>query len=508
MQTETAHGAGPDRAPALLLLALVGMTLGTPIAQAAPLFPGEARGEIRFTANAGLFLDPASSPEVYFCLAVPLDELRCDSLEGRAGPWAQIRVELSGLDGAGEARHTRRQALDLPCAENADEGGHARRLVHLRAPWPTPTADFEIRVLDQNAVRTGLIYQLRGEERRGILRGSLDRPSLAAERGLSSCLFLWDFEPTAFERRGRLRIAPADSVRERIEPNPSGSFGLRRETLVAYVEIYGTVGSRHEVRARIRSLSDGKNVLGDRADLELPWARTALVYTCDVAGLLTGSYDLEITLHSRDADVAALSTHAHFQMLWRPESWGASQATQVEEMRLLLDPEALERYRAFEPGAREAFSESLWADADGFSLPGSWSGPARALFAERVAAADRRYAASLLRGSQTDRGRVYVRFGEPDEVKKELLPLEEDQIANFMESEIGDAGRLDGESVLKQNPLDASAYEVWYYVHRGEPLIPDAEPPGRGHSLTFIFADPLGNGQYRLIYTNLYGGLR
>jgi len=508
VQSDAAHRAGPVRAPALLLLALGIGVGGTPPVGSAISVPGEARGEIHFTADAGLFLDRDGKPEVYFCLAVPLSELRCDSLADRTGSWAEIRVELSGLDADGEARHARRQTLDLPCAETADAGGHPRRLVHLRAPWPMAGTDFEVRVIDQNALRTGLIYQLRGEERRGILQGSLELPPLAADRGLSSCLYLWDFEPEAFQRRGGLRIAPADSVRERIEPNPSASFGLRRETLVAYAECYGAMGSRYEVRARIRSLSDGKSVLNDRADLELPWARTALVYTCDVAGLLTGTYDLELTLRPRDGRNGDLTTHAHFQMLWRPESWGASQASQVEEMRLLLDPEALERYRALEPGAREAFSESLWAEADGFSLPGSWSGPARALFAERVEVADRRFDAALMRGSQTDRGRVFVRFGEPDEVKKELLPLERDQIANFMEEAVGDAGRLDGESVLKQNPLDASAYEVWYYVHRGEPLMPDAEPPGRGHSLTFIFADRLGNGQYRLIYTNLYGGLR
>lgn len=508
MLSDATRGAGPIRAPALLLLILLGLALGPRAARAVAPFPGEARGEVRFAANAGLFLAPDSTRELYVCLAVPLEELRCDSLAAQAGSWAQIRVELSGLDAAGQARHTRRQTLDLPCAESAAAAGHPRRLVHLRAPWPVPLSELEVRVMDENAVRTGLIYQLRGEERRGILQGRIDPPALGAGLGLSSCLFLWDFEPAGFEPRGRLRVAPADAARDGIEPNPQCSFGLRRETLMAYVEIYGAAGARHEVRARILSLSDGHRVLSDRADLELPWARTALVYTCDVAGLLTGSYDLEIALHPRDAETPPLVTHAHFQMLWRPESWGASQATQVEEMRLLLDPEALERYRALEPGAREAFSESLWADADGFSLPGSWSGPARALFAERVEAADRRYTASLLRGSQTDRGRVYVRFGEPDEVKKELLPLEEDQIANFMESEVGDAGRLDGESVLKQNPLDASSYEVWYYVHRGEPLIPDAEPPGRGQSLTFIFADRLGNGQYRLIYTNLYGGLR
>jgi hypothetical protein len=62
--------------------------------------------------------------------------------------------------------------------------------------------------------------------------------------------------------------------------------------------------------------------------------------------------------------------------------------------------------------------------------------------------------------------------------------------------------------VLRRNPFDASAYEVWYYMHRGEPLIPGDEPPGSGHELKFIFIDPLGNGRYRLIYSNLYGGLR
>jgi len=501
-----ASGAGARWAPALLFLAL--LALGAGGGRAAPRLPGEAVGEIPFVGNAGLFLDSEGREELYFCLAVPQAALRCDTLEGRAGEWARVRVELSGLDGAGEPLHTRRQKLDLPCAPGGDASAGLRRLVHLRAPWPAVSLDLEIRVMDEHAVRTGLIYQLRGEERRGILRGDLERPPLSTDRGLSSCIFLSDFQPEGFERRGRFRIAVADTARERVEPNPACGYGLLRETLLAYVEVYGFGGRGFDVRTKVRSLADGKTVLSDHADLEVPWQRSGVIYDADVAGLLAGTYDFEIELRPRDAGSGILSTHAHFQMIWRPESWGESQAELIEEMGLLIDPESLDRFRLLEPGAREAFMESLWADVDGFSLPGTWNGPARTLFAERVATADARFGTSLKRGSQSDRGRVFVRYGDPDEIQKELLPLERDQIANFMEREVGDAGRLESGGILRPNRMDASAYEVWYYVYRGDPLIPGAEPPGGGRSLKFIFADPLGNGQYRLIYSNLYGGMR
>jgi GWxTD domain-containing protein len=143
---------------------------------------------------------------------------------------------------------------------------------------------------------------------------------------------------------------------------------------------------------------------------------------------------------------------------------------------------------------------------DGFSLAGTSSGPARTLFAERVRAADARFG-GLRRGSLTDRGRVYVRYGEPDEVHKELLPTEENQIASFLDREVSDDERMEAGSFVRRSPLDASAYEVWYYAYWGEPLIPGQEPPARGRSLEFVFVDELGNGQYRLIYSNLFGGL-
>jgi len=110
---------------------------------------------------------------------------------------------------------------------------------------------------------------------------------------------------------------------------------------------------------------------------------------------------------------------------------------------------------------------------------------------------------------------VFIRFGSPDEMTKELNPQDLDLLANVFPGETG-AGNLDDISGSgRTNPRDdltrhrsthdARAYEIWSYQVRGEPLFPDLELGIRTTGLKFIFVDDLGYGDMRLIYTNQSG---
>ncbi len=96
--------------------------------------------------------------------------------------------------------------------------------------------------------------------------------------------------------------------------------------------------------------------------------------------------------------------------------------------------------------------EQFWTIHD--PSPGTLRNEARELFYQRVLTADERYTIhARMQGWASDRGRIYIKYGEPDEIVSEVLPL------------------------------DTYPYIVWHYYNR---------------NLRFIFDDVGGFGQYTL----------
>lgn len=509
--------AGQARTPGgvrafCLLLAGLGLVLAPAGADTFLPLPQEGTGEIPFVLDAAAFLSAAGQPEVYFCLAVPEERVVCAEPEaGATAPRIEVELELDNLNAAGDVLFARTQRLDVPCELGATNEGRAappaQRLLFLTAPWLGAEHRFELRLKDLNATRRGLIYQLTGAKRRGIVRASVSPADLDGARGLSGGLFLWGFGEEAFEAEGAgWWRAPAAGARDQIQPHPARIYGLRREQLSYYCEAYRLAGWV-VVSAELRRLPGGEAVVRREARLQLVDERAALVCRLPVGELAAGSYDLRIRLAAEDGGGALFTAGGHAQVIWRPESWNRTQAALLDEASLLLSERQLQRYRRLEPGRREALVESVWTALDGRPAAGSIIGPKRALYRERVEIADARFSGREP-GRLTDRGRVYIHFGEPDEVHKELLPREQDQIAYFLEEEIGDAEEGQTGGTLKRNLHDDSAYQVWYYMHSGEPLLPDRYRAAHGQELKFIFVDRLGTGEYRLIYSTVYGGFR
>jgi GWxTD domain-containing protein len=502
--------AGIRLGPALVLCSLA-TTLHAGAGEPVARLPAEAVGEIPFALDAALRLDPQGHEEVYFCFAVPEEELRCVEAGAAEPRRVELELQLDNLDDAGNSVLQRTQVLEVPCgapqAGALDAATAAHRSLFLSAPWPRGVgAAFELRLIDRNAVRAGLVYQLQGSHRRGVVRGRIERPDLAGGRGLSGLIFLWDVQEQAFGEgwHGDFLVGEADSVRGAIDPNPRGAFGLRRGMLLAHTEVYGFADRRVRLRARMRDVTSGEVVTDTQETFVVPWDRSAVVYRAPVEAVPSGTYEVRLSL---ETDGATYATGGHAQMLWREGFWDQTQSSLLAESTLLLSEEQLDRLGAMEPGQREALLDSVWGDIDGLLTGELLDGPTHALFNERMAVADARYACRV-RGSLTDRGRVFIRYGEPDEIQKQLLPRDQDQIGAYLKREISadEAAEIGG--ILPRSPHDNSAYEVWEYIGRGAPLIPDREPSSNGRSLKFIFVDRLGNGEYRLIYASVYGGIR
>jgi GWxTD domain-containing protein len=240
----------------------------------------------------------------------------------------------------------------------------------------------------------------------------------------------------------------------------------------------------------------------------------------DVSRLAAGTYTVEIQARpaaspaqavrpgpsavSEPAGGECVTVSGRFQVHWDAGAWRRSRHDRVEEASLLLQGESWERFVALEPGQQEAMLDSVWTDLGG-RIDDFSRAELVARFRQRLVVADARYGGRR-RGALADRGRVYVHFGEPDEIHKELTPQDEDLIYNFVHREVDawDAAATGG--MPRVHWLSTAAYQVWYYNHRGDPLLPEQALRVRGGELRFIFVDQMGTGDYRLLYTNLFGG--
>jgi GWxTD domain-containing protein len=85
--------------------------------------------------------------------------------------------------------------------------------------------------------------------------------------------------------------------------------------------------------------------------------------------------------------------------------------------------EEIQAYLALQDdAAATAFIESFWASRD--PDPSRAGNPLRELFEQREAEADRRFSEAGYLGRRTDRGLVFVLFGEPKAIDHEINPRE------------------------------------------------------------------------------------
>lgn len=522
---------GQYTAPALLFVSLL---VATASAQSgpAPRWPQEARGQIHFVADGALLLDGAGDAEVYFSLAVPQGEVSCVAREGEQGLWLDLGLAVATL-GRGDRQLLRQgRHLVVPCETGAGgsageqepipQDPFARRLFYLQLRRQPGATHYEITVEDRNADRMGLLHQIRREKNSGTARGVLEQGDLRDGRGLSGLIFLWTLPPhPALRQEDAFWLAPADSLRPWLEPNPSRSYGLLNPTVRFYLEAYGLDEGEGELRLRLMGPHDDRPLLQRATSLRLPDRRSGILGVADISALPPGSYRLEIEYAPWGESIAPFRVQGRLHILWDPLSWSRSQAEILEELTSILPDENRRELAALDPGEREAYLESLWVALG--DLPAEGSSRRQARFADRVRTADRRYGWGQTRGASTDRGRIHIRYGAPDEVHKELIPQWKDQLFFFMKDQVDDLeqigidqrGALEwpdetGAPRSERRPrvhwLDDAAYQIWTYVGAGDPLVPGWAPPSRGRALEFIFVDRLGTGDYRLVYTNILGG--
>lgn len=176
-----------------------------------------------------------------------------------------------------------------------------------------------------------------------------------------------------------------------------------------------------------------------------------------------GSYTADLTAQANADSLAGLSvsiyeSNIRYDMApflysqWFHYNARYGYKDQIQQLRYIATQNEWKSLRAVPEDKLHEVINKFWQVHD--PSPGTLRNEAREAFYERVITADERYTIhKKLKGWKSDRGRIYIKYGEPDETQSEV------------------------------HPLDLYPYIIWTYYNQ---------------KLEFIFADTGGFGQYRL----------
>ncbi len=259
----------------------------------------------------------------------------------------------------------------------------------------------------------------------------------------------------------------------RVMPNPGRLFG-EGGGLYYYLELYGLSGLAGG-RLRVSYKSDDDSVAGVILSEALAAGEPSAVRTggFTIDDMPDGGYQLWVQLSDgRDRILAASA--APFTVKRNPLAAVAGAGRMLEEQAELQKQggryydriehiatgRALETYRRLDSLGRREFLRQFWKARD--PDPATPANEALREHARRCEYADAAFGEKMqkgMTGSQTDRGRIYIKFGEPEEIDNRPM-------------------QYDSKPVL-----------IWRY-------------PG---SRKFIFIDVSGFGRFELAWTNATG---
>jgi GWxTD domain-containing protein len=353
-----------------------------------------------------------------------------------------------------------------------------------------------VEIEDLRSHKPGLLYVGRKAHREGKAEGVFFVPDLGA-----GAVAVSELEP-AWSIRTQGRGGAFQRAGVEVVPNPGRTFGLYQSTLRAYYELGPAgLGGMQPVTARILD-PQGSTVLEAQSDSVDVSGRTWGQVAFDVSTLGAGAYDLDVSVGT---GAGATARRLRFNVAWHPETWQDDPRQLADEVAFLLDDvDQEEGFARLSLGEQEAFLDRYWAAKD--PSPGTAVNEVRQRFQERVAYANAHFGiAGLVHGMLSDRGRVYVRYGEPDEIRREVMPtqgLQVEDIAREVATEEGfnSAVRLKG----RGGGADMRSFEIWTYdrLLHPEDELREGSGPRRPMRQTFVFVDEEGYGDYVLRYSN------
>lgn len=414
---------------ALLLLSALTVAACAP----APPSPRTRAGSLAFACDVATFFDGVGPARTDLMLAVPFTALHFAQRDG-ARPTTAIEVTAVVYDEEGrQVTGDDWSYPELPGSLRRDDN-EGKRLSR-RYPFRLPPGRYraEVRVFETPTGAAGAI------ELRFTVPDFANEPLSASDPVFGLCPDM-------------VLAAPADEYVGGVLPHPSRRYGEDAPRMCVHWEVYdGTGGGEGEYRLRYRVKDDRGEVREDSSSaLPRRDGRGGITVTPRLTGLHLGEYRLE--LEARLGDLA-VRREAAFTV----DESRIGFIQDAEKLRTVLSYVATnEELRVLNDAPDDSLSSfwrQFWRRRD--PNPDDRGNEALVEFLRRVEYASRNLGV-LEPGWRSDMGRVYIKYGAPDNVDRSV------------------------------NDPYRPPTEIWYYYAR---------------NATYVFQDLEGFGRYRLVGT-------
>ena len=270
-----------------------------------------------------------------------------------------------------------------------------------------------------------------------------------------------------------LLIDRYDAGSKTLFPNVGGTIRTDQEAFTIFYDIYAEAASDLRVtyvateQNRVRERPSFRALLGlasrEQADTGTPLilseklavrtGRNPATLRVETERFRVGDYLLSVRLETEAGRLVA-ETHKPFSVRWMGLEGQISDIEEaIAQLRYIArDRDIRAMRRAETPGEKLRLFRAFWERRD--PTPGTHRNERMEEYFYRIAYANERYSRMRDEGWNTDRGEVFVRFGEPDAVERHPF--------NY----------------------GTKPYEIWYYQRHGR---------------RFVFVDDTGMGDWRLL---------
>lgn len=332
------------------------------------------------------------------------------------------------------------------------------------------------------------------------------------EPSFSTPLFVWDIDPRA------------QGIRK-YQPNAARMYGLYRDTLTVYVELYlpdemakapSFEFHTEIVNSAAQSIRETKRTLPNPTPEGGALRTYPVLIREDLSTVVAGTYSLFLSF-GLDGQTIARVKSGDFSVAWDLRTWEIPRREYLAEARFLLGDDEFKAFQQKSPGEQEQVLDALWKSFD--PTPETGVNEAYDTFVERIDFINAHYSA---RGPaiMTPQGDIYLRYGAPDEVVQDVVPLnyetllEAEQIVEDPYHPMDYSSNATRQETLpvivnsiaggspnaRNRPEDNTGvpYELWIYVAGGQPMLQRDKIQELDIGMRFLFVDRDGYGVYAL----------
>lgn len=433
-------------------------------------------------------------------IAIPSKEVEFMELEGRYEASFEITIAFRPEEGSAVERRfviiDRRS--EIPAAKDISEFIYVADSSYV-APG---LYRFEVKIEDLNRRKKTLMGILRNQRVKAELKDVyVDVPRFESGRfSLSEPVLAWSIHGDGS-----------------FVPNPMGIYGLRNDTLSFFVKARlpeGLAADSIDLYINIVD-QEGQLFTENRSSLPVEGRESVFYAAFDLNTYPASSYRINTVAICGDQRA---SRGKDFTVSWELLNWQKPVRDLLVEARLLLPDREFEQFQYWTLGEQESYLNAYWKKAD--PTPHTAVNEIYEEFMQRLHFADANYGVHQ-RGALSDRGLIFLRFGQPDAVEQQPLPFNREDVSEAMEQledkykVITHSTTTDGiaapqarivmegkSSPFRGDGFDAGSYELWIYNLKGEPIFERDKLMTIKTGLRFLFVDMDGVGEYKLVGTS------